>query len=28
MMLYKSLPLPILFLTWVTSAKYTWVTLP
>jgi hypothetical protein len=28
MMLYKSLPLQILFLLWNTSAKYNWVALP
>jgi hypothetical protein len=27
-MLYKSLTFPILFLPWVTSAEYKWVTLP
>ena len=27
MMLYKSLTFPILFLPWVTSAEYKWVTL-
>jgi hypothetical protein len=28
MMLYRSLPLPMLFLPWVTSTKHNWVTLP
>jgi hypothetical protein len=27
MMLYISLPLPIMFLLWVTSGEYKWVTL-
>jgi hypothetical protein len=28
MMLYISLPLPMLFLPWVTSGEYKWITLP
>jgi len=28
MMLYRSLPLPMLFLPWISSAKHNWITLP